>query len=97
MTRQIETYPYLIQKFSLGLACDTAGDENRKEVEELLLLRNKFETFQNSLLAPYYVENINDLVLRTDLFRHRTDPEFGEKLSKLYGRPSNQGGKTKRY
>lgn len=57
--------------------------------EELLLIRNKFEICKDSLLAPYYIKNIDDLVLRTDLFRHRKDPEFGEKLSKLYGRPSS--------
>jgi RecB family exonuclease len=57
--------------------------------DELLLIRNKFETCKNSLLSPFYVKNIDDLASRTDLFRHRTDPEFGEKLSKVYGRPSD--------
>lgn len=58
--------------------------------EELLLIKNKFETCKNSILAPYYTKIIDDLVFRTELFRHRTDYEYGEKLSKLYGRPSKR-------
>jgi len=58
--------------------------------KELLSIRNKFETCRNSSFAPYYIKIINDLILRIDLFKNRTDPNFGEKLSNLYGKPSNR-------
>lgn len=58
--------------------------------KELLSIRNKFETCRNSSFAPYYIKIINDLILRIDLFKNRTDPDFGEKLSNLYGKPSNR-------
>ena len=56
---------------------------------ELLILRNQFRECKNSLFSPYYIKIINNLLLRIDLFKDRTQPDFGKKLSNLYGRPSN--------
>lgn len=58
--------------------------------EELLSIKNKFENCNKSVFAPYYIKIINDLILRIDLYRSRTYPDFGEKLSSLYGKPSNR-------
>ncbi|WP_187151734.1 tyrosine/phenylalanine carboxypeptidase domain-containing protein [Methanosarcina siciliae] len=57
--------------------------------KELLSVRTKFETCKNSLLAPYYLKNIDDLVFRIDLFSDRKNPDFGDKLSNLYGKPTS--------
>jgi len=57
---------------------------------ELLLIRDQFHKCKTSLFAPYYIKLIDDLVLRIDLFKDRTQPNFGEKLSNLYGNPSSQ-------
>lgn len=56
---------------------------------ELLIIRNQFRECKNSLFSPYYIKIINNLLLRIDLFKDRTQPDFGKKLSNLYGCPSN--------
>ena len=48
---------------------------------ELLLIRNQLHKCKASLFAPYYIKIIDDLVLRIDLFKDRTQPNFGEKVS----------------
>ena len=58
--------------------------------DELSVIKTKFENFDRSILAPYYLKNIEKTMLRIDLFKDRTTPNFGEEISNLYGKPSNR-------
>lgn len=58
--------------------------------DELSVIKTKFENFDGSILAPYYLKNIKKTMLRIDLFKDRTTPNFGEEISNLYGKPSNR-------
>lgn len=58
--------------------------------EEISSIRTEIEKRRDSLLAPYYLKNIDNLMLRIDLFKNRTNPNFGAELSNLYGEPSNR-------
>ena len=57
--------------------------------KEISSIRTKIENRRDSLLAPYYLKNIDNLMLRIDLFKNRTNPNFGAELSNLYGAPSD--------
>ena len=58
--------------------------------DELSVIKTKFENVDGSILAPYYLKNIEKTMLRIDLFKDRTTPNFGEEISNLYGKPSNR-------
>lgn len=57
--------------------------------KDISSIKKKFESFRESILAPYYLKNIEDLMSRVELLYDRTNSNFGEKLSNLYGKPSS--------
>ena len=58
--------------------------------DELSVIKKNFENDDGSILAPYYLKNIEKTMLKIDLFKDRTAPNFGEEISNLYGKPSNR-------
>ena len=58
--------------------------------DELSVIKQNFENDDRSILAPYYLKNIEKTMLMVDLFKDRTTPNFGEEISNLYGKPSNR-------
>ncbi|MCZ7372825.1 MAG: DUF1704 domain-containing protein, partial [Candidatus Methanoperedens sp.] len=57
--------------------------------KELSSIKTKFEGFKESILAPYYLKNMEDLMSRVELLKDRTNSNFGKKISNLYGKPSS--------
>ena len=57
---------------------------------ELSVIKTKFENLDGSILAPFYLKNIEKTMFRVNLFKDRTTQNFGEEISNLYGKPSNR-------